>query len=53
MFGFCKDQRVGSSTPRVAAACIIPILVVIGIVAAVALPAYQDYAKRAAAQKAR
>jgi uncharacterized membrane protein YhaH (DUF805 family) len=51
-------NRFGHKTPpnswgTVAAACIIPTIFVIGIVAAVAIPAYQDYAKRAATQKAR
>jgi uncharacterized membrane protein YhaH (DUF805 family) len=51
-------NRFGHKTPpntwgTVAAACIIPVLVVIGIVAAIALPAYQEYAKRAATQKVR
>jgi uncharacterized membrane protein YhaH (DUF805 family) len=51
-------NRFGHKTPpnswgTVAAACVIPVVFVIGIVAAVALPAYQDYAKRTAAQKAR
>ena len=51
-------NRFGHQTPpntwgTVVAACVIPIIFVIGIVAAVAIPAYQDYAKRAATQKVR
>ena len=51
-------NRFGHKTPpnsrgTVAAACIIPIIFVMGIVAAVVIPAYHDYAKRAATQKAR
>lgn len=51
-------NRFGHKTPpnswgTVAAACIIPTIFVIGIVAAVAIPAYQDYAKRAATKNAR
>jgi uncharacterized membrane protein YhaH (DUF805 family) len=37
-----------NTTGAVILACIVPVLVVIGIVAAIALPAYQDYAQRAA-----
>lgn len=48
-------NRFGLKTPpnsvfTVAVACIVPALFVIGIVAAIAIPAYVDYAKRAATQ---
>jgi uncharacterized membrane protein YhaH (DUF805 family) len=38
-----------NTTGAVVAACILPIIMIVGIVAAVAIPAYQDYAQRAAA----
>ena len=37
-----------NTTGAVILACIVPVLVIVGIVAAIALPAYQDYAQRAA-----
>lgn len=45
-------NRFGAPTPPngvgvVIAACIVPLIVIIGVIAAVALPAYQDYQKRA------
>ena len=51
-------NRFGAKTPpnsvlTVIAACIVPTMVVIGILAAIALPAYQEYVKRAATQPAR
>jgi len=36
----------------VVVACILPIIMIVGIVAAVAIPAYQDYAQRAATEQA-
>jgi uncharacterized membrane protein YhaH (DUF805 family) len=38
-----------NTTGAVVLACILPMIVIVGIVAAVAIPAYQDYAERAAA----
>jgi uncharacterized membrane protein YhaH (DUF805 family) len=38
-----------NSTGAVVLACLLPLVVMVGIVAAVAIPAYQDYAQRAAA----
>jgi len=35
----------------VVVACILPIIMIVGIVAAVAIPAYQDYAQRAATEQ--
>jgi uncharacterized membrane protein YhaH (DUF805 family) len=51
-------NRFGHKTPpnswgTVAVACIIPLIFVIGILAAVAIPAYQDYANRPAIQNVR
>jgi cytosine/uracil/thiamine/allantoin permease len=36
----------------VVVACILPIIMVVGILAAVAIPAYQDYTQRAATEQA-
>ena len=36
----------------VVVACILPIIMIVGIVAAVAIPAYQDYTQRAATEQA-
>jgi uncharacterized membrane protein YhaH (DUF805 family) len=46
------ENRFGAKTPPngvgvIIAACIVPIIVVVGIVAAVAIPAYQQYGERA------
>ncbi|HEY3518503.1 MAG TPA: DUF805 domain-containing protein [Gammaproteobacteria bacterium] len=38
-----------NTTGAVVLACILPIIMILGIVAAIAVPAYQDYAERAAA----
>jgi len=42
-------QPPPNTTGAVVLACILPIVMIVGIVAAVAIPAYQDYAERAAA----
>src|SRR5262245_10959445 len=42
-------QPPPNTTGAVVLACILPLIMVVGIVAAVAIPAYQDYAERAAA----
>ncbi len=52
------DNRFGPQTPPngagvVVLALILPIVFVVGIVAAIAIPAYQDYVKRAAATQNR
>jgi uncharacterized membrane protein YhaH (DUF805 family) len=46
------ENRFGAKTPPngagvIIAACIVPILVIVGVVAAVAIPAYQQYATKA------
>jgi uncharacterized membrane protein YhaH (DUF805 family) len=41
-----------NTTGAVVAACILPIIMIVGIVAALAIPAYQDYAQRASTQQA-
>lgn len=51
-------NRFGSPTPpnsvlTVVVACIVPVLFAVGILAAIAIPAYQDYVKRAATQAPR
>jgi uncharacterized membrane protein YhaH (DUF805 family) len=45
------NKPVPNSTGVIIVACIVPFIFVIGIVAAIALPAYQDYAKRAATKQ--
>lgn len=42
-----------NTTMSILLACILPLIFVLGIVAAVALPAYQDYTKRAKASQSR
>ena len=49
-------NRFGNKTPPnstgvIIVACIVPFIFVTGIVAAIAIPAYQDYAKRAATKQ--
>jgi uncharacterized membrane protein YhaH (DUF805 family) len=41
-----------NTTGAVVLACLLPLVFVVGIVAAIAIPAYQDYAQRAAAESA-
>lgn len=48
-------NRFGARTPpnsvlTIVVACIVPAVFILGIVAAIAIPAYQDYVKRAATQ---
>ena len=40
-----------NTTGAVIAACILPLIMVVGIVAAVAIPAYQDYVQRASTEQ--
>lgn len=47
------ENRFGKRPPpnsvgAIILACVLPLIVVVGIVAAIAIPAYQDYAQRAA-----
>ena len=37
-----------NTTGAVVLACIVPVIMIVGIVAAIAIPAYQDYAQRVA-----
>jgi hypothetical protein len=41
-----------NTTGAVVLACILPLVMIVGIVAAVAIPAYQDYVQRAATEQA-
>jgi len=45
------DAAIGNTMGAVVVACILPIIMIVGIVAAVAIPAYQDYAQRAATEQ--
>ncbi len=50
--GTVGSNRFGAKTPPnstgvIIGACILPIIAIVGIMAAIALPAYSDYAKRA------